>query len=277
MKNILLLTDYSENSINAMRYALHLFKDDLCHFYVLHVQRSTSYTSDDLILAGNQSVYNAIVKKASQELEKIVGPLENAFKNENFTFETIVDFDVLTDAIKQVIKSRHIDLIVIGTNGITGAKEAVFGSNTINVIRKINCTTLVIPEAFTYRKPKEVLLPLDLFDSISGDAFNQVVKFVQHFSNTLHLLRIKPHDEDSNEQKKDQKHISYFLKEIDYKYHVIKNVPMHYAVSCYSQTDNIDLVSLLVQKESLFQRFFIGSPTTRIRHKITVPLLIFHS
>ena len=277
MKNILLLTDYSENSINAMRYALHLFKDDLCQFYVLHVQRSTSYTSDDLILAGNQSIYNAIVKKASQKLEKIVKPLEKAFKNKNFSFQTIVDFDVLTDAIKQVIKSKHIDLIVIGTNGVTGAKEVVFGSNTINVIRKINCTTLVVPEACAYSIPKAVLLPLDLFDSISGAALNHVVKFIKHFSNTLHLLRIKPHDEDSNEEKKDQEHISYFFKKINFKYHVIRNVPMHYAVSCYSQTHNIDLVTLLVQKESLFERFFIGSPTTQISNKIRVPLLIFHS
>ena len=34
---------------------------------------------------------------------------------------------------------------------------------------------------------------------------------------------------------------------------------------------------LLVQRESLFERFFIGSPTTQISNKISVPLLIFHS
>lgn len=277
MKNILLLTDFSENSINAIHYALRLFENDVCNFYVLYVQNSSSFTSDDLLMAGNDSIYNAIVKKSKSKLAKLVVKLESEFKNKNFHYQIIVDYDVMTDSIKQIIKSKNIDLIVMGTNGATGAKEVVFGSNTINVIRKVNCPTLVIPEAFQYKTPNEVLLPLDLSDSMSGSAFIDVLKFINHFSKTLHLLRIKPHNESSKEEENDKAHINYFLKEIDYEYHVIKDVPMHHTVNCYSQTNNINLITLLVQKESFFERFFIGSPTTQISNKISVPLLIFHS
>jgi nucleotide-binding universal stress UspA family protein len=277
MKNVLLLTDFSENSINAMRYALQLFGDDMCNFFVLHVQSSTSYISDDLLLAGNESIYDSIIKKSKHKLTKLTVELKNEVKNENFNYEILVDYDVLTDAVKQAKTSKNIDLIVMGTNGVTGGKEIVFGSNTINVIRKLDCPILVIPEGFKYKRPKDVLLPLDLFDSISGNAFTNVVKFTQRFSKKLHLLRIKPNNEDSKEEKKDKGHIGYFLKEGNYEYHVINNVPMQYAVSCYTQTHNIDLTTLLVQNESLFERFFIGSPTTQISNKIRVPLLIFHS
>ena len=139
MKNVLLLTDFSENSINAMRYALQLFKDDICNFFVLHVEISTSYISDDLMLTAHQSIYDSLLKKTKQKLAKLITKLENEFKNDNFNYEMIVDHDILTDAIKQVITSKTIDLIVMGTNGVTGAKEVIFGSNTTNVIRKVNC------------------------------------------------------------------------------------------------------------------------------------------
>lgn len=277
MKNILLLTDFSENSINAMRYALQLFEGYVCNFAVLHVEISTSYISDDLMLAGNQSIYDSLVKKSKHKLAKLITKLESEFKNKDFNFEIIVDHDILTDAIKQILTSKHIDLIVMGTNGITGAKEVVFGSNTINVIRKVDCPTLVIPKGFRYRTPKEILLPLDVLDSLSGKAFSDVIKFTKRFSKKIHLLRVKPHNEDSKEEQKDKENINAFLTDIRHEYHVITSVPMAHTVDSYTQAHPIDLTSLLVQKESLFERFFIGSPTTQISNTIRVPLLVFHS
>lgn len=276
MKNILLLTDFSECSINAMRYAFHLFRGSASIFYVLHVQRASSYTSHDLILSWD-SIYDAIIKKSKQKLIKLVDGFKKEIEDENFNYQIMVDFDSLTDSINQIIKSKEIDLIVMGTNGVTGAKEVVFGSNTINVIRKIDCSTLVIPEGFEYRAPKEVLLPLDLNDSLRGSAFMSVLKFVKNFSNAIHFLRIKPSDEDSKKEREDNEYIAHSLKGIKHIYHIIKNVPMHYAVSTYSQTNTIDIIILLVQRKTLFERFFMGSSTTQISNRIDVPLLIFHS
>lgn len=277
MKNILLLTDFSESSINAIRYALHLFKDDVCTFYILHVESSSGYSTSDLMLAGNESIYSTIIKKTKGKLNELVLDLQSEFSNKNFKYEILVDYDVLIESIKQVQQSKKIDLIVIGTNGVSGAKEVVFGSNTINVIRKINCPTLIIPEGFKYTQPKEILLPLDLFDAISSSAFMEVVNFTNRFSKILHILRINPNNEKVMKEQNDMKHIHNFLKDASYTYHTVNNVPMHYVVSCYSQTHTIDLTVLIVQKESLFERFFTGSPTTKISNKIKTPLLIFHS
>ena len=277
MKHILLLTDFSENSINAMRYVLQLFKDHNCNFFVLHVESSTSYISDDLMLAGNQSIYDALLKKSNSKLAKIITDLKHEFNNDKFKFTKIVDHDVFTDAINQVIASKAIDLIVMGTNGATGAKEAVFGSNTINVIRKVDCPTLVIPEGFEYRTPNAVLLPLDVFDSLSGTVFTDILKFTNRFCKTLHILRINSNNEEASETLKDRDHINYFFKETDYEYHVVNTIPMEHVINCYSQTHPIDLTALMVQKESLIERIFMGSPTSQISSKIRVPLLIFHS
>jgi nucleotide-binding universal stress UspA family protein len=277
MKNILLLTDFSENSINAIHYALQLFEDEVCNFYLLNVQSSGSYMSDDLVLAGNQSLYDSIVKKTKHKLDKLIVELESEFKNDKFNFQILVDYDALPEAINQIKTTKIIDLIVMGTNGVTGAKEVVFGSNTINVIRKVDCPTLVIPKGFKYRTPKDILLPLDLLDALSGKAFNNVIKFAKRFSKKLHLLRVKPYNEDSKEEKKDKKNITTLLTDVEHEYHVITNVPMAYTVDCYTQSHPIDLTTLLVQNESIFERFFIGSSTTKISNSIRVPLLIFHS
>jgi len=277
MKNILLLTDFSENALNAIEYSMNLFEGDRCHFFILHVKSPATYTTDDIMVSGNESIYNIIVKNPKEELESMVLDLKAKFKTETFEFETIVDYDNLTAAINQAVNVKSIDLIVMGTNGVTGAKEVIFGSNTVNVIRNINCPTLVIPEDFVFRNTNEILLPLDVQDALSSKAFSNTSKFAERFSEKIHVLRIKPNSENSPEEKKDIKHLSFFLKKINSEYHIVRDIPMNYVVDCYIQTHKIDLIVLLVQKETLLERFFIGSPTTKISNSIRVPLLVFHA
>jgi nucleotide-binding universal stress UspA family protein len=277
MKNILLPTDFSKNSINAIHYALELFEGASCNFFLLNTQSPASYISDDLVFAGNQSLYDTIVKTSKKKLSQLLVELKNEFKTLEFNFEILVDYDALPEAINQIKNSKNIDLVVMGTNGATGAKEVVFGSNTINVIRKVDCPTLIIPEGFKYRLPKEILLPLDVTDSLNSSAFLKVVKFTKRFSEKLHVVRIKPQDEDSKEEEKDKENINAFLTEVQHEYHTVANIPISASVNFYIQTHQIDLITLLVQEESLIERLFIGSPTTRINNTLRVPLLVFHS
>ena len=44
MKKILLPTDFSENSLNAIRYAVQLFKNEKCVFYILNTYTPTIKT-----------------------------------------------------------------------------------------------------------------------------------------------------------------------------------------------------------------------------------------
>lgn len=277
MKNILLPTDFSENSINAIHYALELFEDHKCHFFLLYTQTPATYMSDDLMLAGKQSLYDTIVRTTKLKLADLLTTLKKEFNNKNFNYDLLVDYDALPEAINQIKTSKNIDLIVMGTNGVTGAKEVVFGSNTINVIRKVDCPTLIIPKGFKYRIPKEILLPLDVSDSLASGAFLKVLKFAKRYSEKLHLLRIKPQDEDSKEAQKDKENMSALLADMPHEYHTVTDIPISSTVDCYIQTHHIDLMALLVQEEHFFERLFKGSPTTKISNSISVPLLVFHS
>ncbi len=49
-KRILIPTDFSKNALNAIRYALELYKKEPCEFYFLNVFRVDYYTTDTLIV-----------------------------------------------------------------------------------------------------------------------------------------------------------------------------------------------------------------------------------
>lgn len=277
MKQILLLTDFSNNSKNAINYALQLFENQTCHFFVLHIPTTSVYRTSDLMTVGNKSIYDSLVKKAKQKLDKFVKTLETDSKNENASFESIVDYDVLTDSVNQIIESKKIDIVVMGTNGVTGAKEVVFGSNTINVIRKVDFTTLVIPKGFQYQNPEKILLPLDPFDSLNSPTFLDLLKFAKKHKSSIHILRINPKNETSNEEEKDQENMDNLLKDTVHTYHKISHVPLHYAVDTYLQSHSIDLIALLIQKGTTFDRFFLESSTKKLSYSLRVPILIYHT
>ncbi|GGW71701.1 nucleotide-binding universal stress UspA family protein [Winogradskyella epiphytica] len=275
MKQILLLTDFSKNSINAMHYALRLFENDKCQFYVLHVESTSAYISDDLVMSGGKSVYDSLVKKTKHRLLKLIDDLKSEFKNEKHSFHEVVDYDGLTTAINQVKTSKTVELIVMGSNGVTGATEAIFGSNTINVIRNVNCPTLVVPEGFAYREPKEVLLPLDVDKALNSKAFLQFLNITEPYRNKLHVLRIIEGNDASKVE--DEVRGVDLLVSVNFDYHVIDDVPIEYAVSSYIQTNHIDLTALIVKKETLFERFFVSSTTKKMSNELRVPLLVLHN
>lgn len=274
MKSILLLTDFSDGSDNAIRYAIQFYKDFDCVFHVLHIHKTDTFTSDDLMLASSgESIYDSIVKVPKKRLESYITELQNDFKNKRHTFRTHIDFDSFNQAVAQAIETHNIDLVVLGSNGATGAKEIVFGSNTLNVIRHTNISTLVIPEGYIYKECEEILLPLDPEDTLAGKSFNKIIEFIELHKIHLQVLRINPNIENSETMDFDKSNLAI----INCEYNCINGVPMHHAVESYLRTRNIDLIALIVQKEGLFKRLFWGSSTTQISQTAKLPLLIEHS
>jgi nucleotide-binding universal stress UspA family protein len=273
MKTILCLTDFSKGSHNAINYAIQCFEDHSCIFHVLHVHKADSFTTDNFMLASRGSIYDTIVKVPKKKLEDYIDKLQKKFKNDKHAFQAHIDFDGFNAAVLQAANAYKVDVIVLGSNGATGAKEVVFGSNALNVIRHINYPTLIIPEDYLYKECKEILLPLDPEDSLSGEPFTKIIEFTESHKTHFHVLRINQNSENSDAIRYDKSHLALF----DCEYSSINGVPLQHAVNSSLQTRDIDLIALIVQKEGFLERLFFGSSTKQISQLTKLPLFIVHS
>ena len=114
MKTILLPTDFSKNSINAINYAVKLFEHMPCDFYLLNVQKASSFISDDLMtVSSSASIYTTLVSAAKKSISNIISQIEKRHKNKNHTYHSIVDYDNFVDAINQTTENHKIDLNII--------------------------------------------------------------------------------------------------------------------------------------------------------------------
>src|SRR5690606_4326761 len=61
-----------------------------------------------------------------------------------------------------IVSTKDVDLIVMGTQGATGAKEIFMGSNTVKILKKIkNCPVLVVPSNYNFQRLKTLAFPTD--------------------------------------------------------------------------------------------------------------------
>ncbi|WAC02798.1 universal stress protein [Lacinutrix neustonica] len=149
MKNILLPTDFSDNSWNAIVYALQLFKDDTCNFCLLNTYTPIFYHMEQVLVTSPQMSLESIVRENSERrLEEMKTRMEQEFGNPNHTYSSISAFNTLIGEIEELYKANVMDLIVMGTKGASGLKEVLFGTNTVHTIKNSKCPVLAIPRQF---------------------------------------------------------------------------------------------------------------------------------
>ncbi len=275
MKNILLLTDFSDNAQNALDYALDFFSGSTINFFILNVQKVSKYTTANLMTSSsNSSVYDAVIKDPKARLDQLVQLFKRKYANEIFSFEVICDYDDFVSAVNQTVQIRDIDLIILGTNGATGAREVVLGSNTIHVIRNIDCPALIIPENFKFIKPHTVLFVSNYDEPFVEDSLAPLVDTINRFNSKLDILTLEDNKMDITTSKKNK--MNLFFNKIKPSFYNIDNVQTEVAIDCFVQIKSIAITAKIINKKSFFDRLLTGSSTPEITYKTRVPLLVMH-
>lgn len=267
MKRILLPTDFSENSLNAIDYAMAIFENQSCEFTFLNVQKPSEYISDDIYTASPDfSIYEAIANDNKQKLIALKDQYAKKFESQPFYFEAHYDFDNFTDAIQQLVAAKNIELIVMGTNGATNASEILFGSNTLQVIRLVRCPILAIPAGFKFNGLSSMLFTLRDQDHYHPNAMAPLGEIVSDRKVSLEVLQLDTHN-----KLPPNKVLEKFSA---VNYHRVEGVPTPEAISSYEQLLPIDIHAIFIRPKSFFERIFSGSNTSKIAYQSRVPLLV---
>lgn len=276
MENILLPIDFSQSSRNAIFYALRLMQGKTCIFHILSIYEASNYTSGDLLASSSQdSIYDCLLEKNSDKMKKLIGSIKNSFPEEHFHFHAVNSYNVFTDAIKQLVGQHDIDLIVMGTDGISNISEKIFGSHTLRVIRTIDAPLLVIPNDKEFSPPRNLLLSLDPGTNPEQVNFNSFHILAGNRPFNLDILKIIPGDLDPAQESKQERILKQLFKIYNPIFHRVSGKPTHEAIKEYVELAKIDFHVLPVKKEQFLERIF-GSELRKIIYATRVPLLVLH-
>ncbi len=278
MKNILIPTDFSENSWNAIVYALSFFKEIDCNFYILHVSPFEELMNSESYYQAKADIeVKSGILSVTDQLQLLLIRINKLPQNTKHHFFTIQKSIFFVEAIRKQIEEKKIDYIVMGTKGASGLKEVVVGSNTGDVITKVKCPVLVIPENAKYRVPKEIAFPTDFnmyYKSRVLDAISEILSMNDAALRVLHIA--KKERELTDIQKKNKDFLDDFLHELEHSFHFLSNQSIEVAVQSFSESRNIDMITMVAKNLNFFQRILFKPIVEEISYHTEIPFLVLH-
>lgn len=275
MKNVLIPTDFSKNARNAEEYAMELLKGQRCTFYFLHTYTPSFYRMD-YVLGG--PAFSAIPDRSldiSQAgLEKTLDDARQKYGNPRHTYEMVSAFNILTDEINELADDKMIDLVIMGTQGATGAKEIFLGSNTVYVIRKSKIPVLAVPAGFSFRPVNNILFPTDYLSHYKEGELRVLIELAKFHRAIVTVLHVKQAGELSTVQQQNRVHLENSLQQIPYKSESIESHNIPEAIIEYADTSMADLIVMMRGRHSFMQNLLLRQKIDRIGFHLKVPLLV---
>lgn len=138
MKTIVFPTDFSENSIKALEFAIKYLSSENTEFIITYVFQMPSAN-----VSGTFYLLEEIRKQAENDMKHFTTKINQRFDKITFTSKVVQgDFDTRCNSIAVQNKA---DCIIMGTKGASGLKEALIGSNTASLMNGLQVPLFVIP------------------------------------------------------------------------------------------------------------------------------------
>ena len=148
IKKILVAVDGSKTSLDAAEHAIcHAEKHDseLTALYVVSSDVRYGYL-EDVITPGLPASLKEVVVLAMEKGQKYLdNVMQNASENKvEVRTEVLIGASSVVKEIVEYAEEHTIDLIVIGTRGISGIKKMLLGSTASGVLSYAHCPVLIV-------------------------------------------------------------------------------------------------------------------------------------
>ncbi len=147
LKKIVFCTDFSENSDQAFDLALDLVQKYGGQLLLVHVVPPLVFPSpvmeDFISEQANMQFYKDAVQRSAEQIESTYLQKAGDYKN---AFIRVLSGHPASE-ILNFIDQEKVDLVVMGTHGLTGLAHFFLGSTAERVVRRANCSVLTVHQA----------------------------------------------------------------------------------------------------------------------------------
>ncbi|HLW32218.1 MAG TPA: universal stress protein [Aequorivita sp.] len=277
-KQILIPTDYSSNAFNAIVYAFKLLKDEDCEFHIFHSYFLVRSAKSNLLFPEPEPAeYKAVEEKSEQKMELLKKKVFELGTNPRHSVLFDHKFGPLIDSIKEKVLKENIDLICMGTRGVTDDIEVAYGRNSVNVMESVRtCAVLAIPASVSFSPLNEIVFPAD-FKSLYKEKEMQILVNIAHIGNAaIRILHIGKEKDLTVKQQDNRVLLEKYFEGLDFSYHWLENVSVLEGLFTFVERRNSEMISFINRKHWFFGSVFTNPLVKNLGIHSKVPLLALH-
>lgn len=279
MKNILIPTDFSENAHNAISYALDYFADVPVNFYILHVSpKELPHLEDEFedFLGSNSdspTLYNP-----SSLLKEEINTCRISKINASHNFFPLEENLSLVEAIRKNVILYEIDYILMGTKGVSKSAKNELGSNTCEVITKVKCPIIVIPENARFRGVKNIAFITDYNCIYRNKIISTLADTLELHNTPLRILHVKSSTTGllTTSQTDNKGFLHYSFRDKKHSFHFLENKNLETGIEDFVETWEISLISIVAKNLNFVERLLLRPAVMAASYQTFVPFLVIH-
>jgi nucleotide-binding universal stress UspA family protein len=204
----------------------------------------------------------------------------------DLSISSMLEMGFVFDEIENVVEKKKIDLLVMGITGAGKISELLLGSNATQVIKKLNCSTITVPEDAKFTAIKKIAFACDYNEIEESKAVDKLVDFVQLLHAKLMIVNIGNSHKQSYSKELSGRLLEYVFENvnetvdipntIDYSVHKRKDDDIVHGINHFVNNHKADLLVMIPRNHSFLSSLFHESNTKKMAFHSHVPLLTLH-
>jgi len=272
MKRILVPTDFSKNAEYALKVAAQIARKNNSEIILLHMLELPHQGSD--AINGGSAIPQIMLYK-EKAIEKLEDLMDVDFLD-GINVSEIIQFKKAFEGILSISKKNGVDLIVMGSHGVSGFEEMFIGSNTEKVVRTSEIPVLVIKNEVPSFDIKNMVFASDFSPEISKP-FEKLLEFATLFGAHLNLVMINtPNSFKSTAIA--EKIMAEFVGNYNlsnYSLNFYNDVNVEKGILNFATKVNADLIGMCTHGRTGFSHFFNGSISEDLVNHTVKPVITF--
>lgn len=277
-KHILIPTDYSKNAFNAIVYAFELFENEDCTFHIFHSYFLALSSQRNLLFPEPEPhEYDEIARASEQSMIRLRNKVDLLADNPKHTIHFEQKFGTLIESLEEKVKKENIDLIIMGTRGVTDDREVAYGRNSVSVMENVTkCAVLAIPANVSYKSINEIVFPTNFKSQFNENEMKTFVKIALQENSPIQILHIGNKANLTERQKDNRKQLENYFEEVKYTYHWLEKVGVKEGVLSFVDERNSGLIAFVNRKHWFFGSVFSNPLVKSLGVHSKVPVLAIH-
>lgn len=263
---ILVPTDFSENADKALEFAKSVARKNQATITLLYA----FYAVYDFAAQATEIIAQ-IEYEAKQDLKKLV------VKGKECGLK--LDYKILQGSVASAVTSfafqEGYDLIVMGTQGASGIKKALIGSNTGHVIKESKVPVLAVPANASLERMDQIAVALEL-EKEDERYFKDIFKLTKEMNLRYTFFHVEL--EESFEKKIEFKGLEAYLKErypdLDLNFQLVLASGLDEGISTFLNIHPSTILTMISKSKNFFEYLFNKSHSLQMAYHTHVPLLV---
>jgi Universal stress protein UspA and related nucleotide-binding proteins len=270
MKKIIIATDFSPASTNAVQYGAEMALSVNAQMILLHVYQSpVTYT--DLPVLANMDM----IPDLENDMATIKKDIAIKFGT-GLMVETELRPGYFFHELRTFCEQVNPYLVILGSQGTTAAGRFFFGSHTIHAMQKLSWPVIAVPLKATFNGIRKIGFACD-FRSMNQQVPTEEIKsLVSDFKAELYILHSGNDEEVEPALRSRSIEMTGKLGQVKQEFHFPGDAGVDEAIIAFADEHKLDLLVILPHEYNLTDLLFHKSHTKKFVLLSQVPVMAFH-